>query len=216
MRLRAPCQSALDHGLSIDSDDVEDLGCAIDRDLRVVEISFRSRDARANQIMTSKVDAFLTGPQVPNVLFVGHGAIGTHLFCALSDIRIDRRVDQGLGGEGCWFEFDLQERQPWRERQPMKALMASSKGLRLANHCTTVGGGCSKLTLARACGLNAFASRDAVAVMGEDAATMCVLILDANRDRPGLAISYPGGYFRSITRAADRGDLYAVGRPIGP
>lgn len=59
-----------------------------------------------------------------DVLFVGHGAVGTLLFCALSRIKIDRRFDQGSGGGGCWFGFDLHQRQPFQMWQPMEALIS--------------------------------------------------------------------------------------------
>ena len=39
------------------------------------------------------------------VLFVGHGAVGTLLWCHLSGTGIDRRHDQHDGG-GCFFAFD--------------------------------------------------------------------------------------------------------------
>lgn len=76
--------------------------------------------------IVTEVDACLASPQEGDVLFVGHGAVGTLLFCALSGIRIDRRFDQGPGGGGCWFEFNSQSRRPLREWQPMEALMTGS------------------------------------------------------------------------------------------
>ncbi|SDK87316.1 histidine phosphatase family protein [Aliiruegeria lutimaris] len=40
-----------------------------------------------------------------DVLFVGHGGVGTLLFCHLSGLPISREHDQGPGGGGCFFEF---------------------------------------------------------------------------------------------------------------
>jgi replication initiation protein RepC len=64
-------------------------------------------------------------------------------------------------------------------------------------------------------GINSSAWREAVAVMGEDTATMCVLILDANRDMPGLPVRNPGGYLRGMTRASQAGTLNIIGSLIG-
>jgi broad specificity phosphatase PhoE len=77
----------------------------------------------AQRRIVEEVNAALAGPQSGDVLFVGHGGVGTLLFCALSGHDIDRRFDQGPGGGGCWFEFDLQDRQPMQGWQPMEALM---------------------------------------------------------------------------------------------
>jgi broad specificity phosphatase PhoE len=62
--------------------------------------------ARAAQTrILSEVAAALTTPDRGAVLFVGHGAVGTLLWCALTAAPIDRRHDQGPGGGGCWFEW---------------------------------------------------------------------------------------------------------------
>lgn len=78
----------------------------------------------AQRRIVTQVEACLEGHQDGDVLIVGHGGVGTLLFCALSGIGIDRRFDQGPGGGGCWFRFDLRERRPVRGWQPMEALMA--------------------------------------------------------------------------------------------
>ncbi|EPX79984.1 histidine phosphatase family protein [Litoreibacter arenae] len=41
-----------------------------------------------------------------DALFVGHGAVGTLLYCALCDVGIDRRYDQGPGG-GNVFDWQV-------------------------------------------------------------------------------------------------------------
>ena len=76
----------------------------------------------AQRRIVAEVEACLVGPQDGDILFVGHGGVGTLLFCALSGIGIDRRFDQGPGGGGCWFAFDSQLRRPQCEWQPMEAL----------------------------------------------------------------------------------------------
>ncbi|SFR53598.1 histidine phosphatase family protein [Litoreibacter janthinus] len=40
-----------------------------------------------------------------DVLFVGHGGVGTLLYCALRGVEIDRRYDQGPGGGGQVFDW---------------------------------------------------------------------------------------------------------------
>ncbi|WP_435170979.1 histidine phosphatase family protein [Falsirhodobacter sp. 1013] len=59
-----------------------------------------------------------------DVLFVGHGAVGTLLFCALAGHGIDRRFDQGPNGGGCWFDFDIDDPVPRHGWRPMESLSA--------------------------------------------------------------------------------------------
>ncbi len=76
----------------------------------------------AQQRIMAELDACLSGEGTGDILFVGHGAVGTLLFCALSRIQIDRRHDQGPGGGGCWFECDAAGRVPLQGWQPMETL----------------------------------------------------------------------------------------------
>ncbi|MDB6178726.1 phosphoglycerate mutase family protein [Paracoccus sp. Z330] len=78
---------------------------------------------QAQRRIVTEIQTCLATPGDGDVLFVGHGAVGTLLFCALSRIGIDRRYDQGPGGGGNWFEFDLQHQRPLQGWQPMEALM---------------------------------------------------------------------------------------------
>ncbi|WP_207099432.1 histidine phosphatase family protein [Paracoccus shandongensis] len=80
----------------------------------------------AQRRIVAEVEACLTAPQDGDILFVGHGGVGTLLFCALSGIGIDQRFDQGPGGGGCWFAFDSHVRRPQHKWQPMEALMTGS------------------------------------------------------------------------------------------
>lgn len=79
--------------------------------------------ADAQRRIVSEIDDCLAGPQDGDILFVGHGGVGTLLFCALSGVGIDRRFDQGPGGGGCWFQFDLGDRKPRHGWQRMELLM---------------------------------------------------------------------------------------------
>lgn len=88
-------------------------------------LGWETAEAAQHRIV-AEIDACLDGPQDGDVLFVGHGGVGTLLYCALSDVGIDRRFDQGPGGGGCWFEFSLALRKPLRGWQPMEALMIDS------------------------------------------------------------------------------------------
>lgn len=52
-----------------------------------------------------------------DALFVGHGGVGTLLYCHLSGFEISRAHDQGTNGGGCYFSFSAPEgrpRFPWR------------------------------------------------------------------------------------------------------
>lgn len=56
-----------------------------------------------------------------DLLFVGHGGVGTLLYCHLAGKAISREHDQGPGGGGCFIAFsedDPTSVQPWR---PMDA-----------------------------------------------------------------------------------------------
>lgn len=79
----------------------------------------------AQRRIVAEVDAALDGRQNGDILFVGHGGVGTLLFCALSGNAIDRRFDQGPGGGGCWFQFDLHDRRPPHGWRPMEDLMTN-------------------------------------------------------------------------------------------
>lgn len=79
--------------------------------------------AAAQQRILAEVDACFADPPDGDVLLVGHGGVGTLLFCALSGIGIDRQFDQGPGGGGCWFGFDAEGRRPRHGWQPMETLM---------------------------------------------------------------------------------------------
>lgn len=57
-----------------------------------------------------------------DLLFVGHGGVGTLLMCAIRGLDISRRYDQGSGGGGNWFEFDSLDCRKGGGWKPMEAL----------------------------------------------------------------------------------------------
>jgi broad specificity phosphatase PhoE len=79
----------------------------------------RAIDAQAR--IVAEVDACLERPLSGDILFVGHGAVGTLLWCALSGAPIGRAHDQTPGG-GFWFAFDVADRRPDRGWRAMEAL----------------------------------------------------------------------------------------------
>lgn len=66
-----------------------------------------------------EVETILARPSDGDVLLVGHGAVGTLLFCHYSDLSISRVHDQQEGG-GCYFSFSKEGRRvlhPWRRME---------------------------------------------------------------------------------------------------
>jgi broad specificity phosphatase PhoE len=74
--------------------------------------------ARIVREVTACLAAYPLGP----VLFVGHGAVGTLLFCHLSDQPISRIHDQ-LSGGGCWFGFQTISSAPHGAWRPLETLL---------------------------------------------------------------------------------------------
>ncbi|MGJ8615484.1 MAG: histidine phosphatase family protein [Sulfitobacter sp.] len=59
--------------------------------------------AAQNRIVTAFLNALTSVPS-GDVVFVGHGAVGTLLYCHLAKLPISRAYDQTPGG-GCFFEI---------------------------------------------------------------------------------------------------------------
>jgi broad specificity phosphatase PhoE len=78
----------------------------------------RAVDAQAR--IVASVDSVLDHTTKGDVLIVGHGAVGTLLWCALSDLPISRRHDQTRGGS--FYTFDLEDRRPIAGWQSMEEL----------------------------------------------------------------------------------------------
>lgn len=83
--------------------------------------SFRGWEtARAAQHrIVSEVNHCLSQPVGHDTLFVGHGAVGTLLYCALSKHEIDRNFDQVDGG-GNWFAFSAVDLKPLHGWRPLE------------------------------------------------------------------------------------------------
>jgi broad specificity phosphatase PhoE len=68
-----------------------------------------------------EVEQVLGRNQPGDVLFVGHGAVGTLLLCHYSGLAIDRAYDQPAGGGNC-FAFTKQSHRilhPWRRMEDL-------------------------------------------------------------------------------------------------
>jgi broad specificity phosphatase PhoE len=81
----------------------------------------RAIDAQARIIR--EAEEVLTRDHGGDVLFVGHGAVGTLLFCHYAGLPIDRRHDQGAGG-GHVFAFEKDGRRivhAWRRMEEIAA-----------------------------------------------------------------------------------------------
>ena len=72
--------------------------------------------------IVSEVTACLEGHCAGDLLFVGHGGVGTLLLCAIRGLEISRRYDQGQGGGGCWFAFESLKRQRGGGWMPIERL----------------------------------------------------------------------------------------------
>lgn len=77
-----------------------------------------ARQAQAR--IVAEVTAVIAARDRRNVLFTGHGAVGTLLYCHLAECAIDRKWDQPAGGS--WFAFDIATRKPVSHWMPMENL----------------------------------------------------------------------------------------------
>lgn len=82
----------------------------------------KTAQARIVREVRACLEAFNRG----DVLFVGHGGVGTLLFCHLSQVPISRRFDQGSGGGGCYFEFAAPNGKPIANWQPLENLIGNA------------------------------------------------------------------------------------------
>ena len=76
----------------------------------------------AQRRIVAEVDAALRSVVDGDVLFVGHGGVGTLLYCHLADVPISREYDQGAGGGGCYLEFTMDARHRIAGWRPMEDL----------------------------------------------------------------------------------------------
>lgn len=71
--------------------------------------------------ITSETQKIIESYPGVDILMVGHGAVGTLLYCHFAGLKINRKYDQ-IGGGGNLFTYDLDHRSiihPWR---PIEAL----------------------------------------------------------------------------------------------
>jgi len=73
----------------------------------------RAIDAQSR--IVREIEHVLTQSRAGDVLVVGHGAVGTLLFCHYSGFAIDRAYDQPAGGGGCFALVKSERRvlHPW-------------------------------------------------------------------------------------------------------
>lgn len=79
----------------------------------------RAIDAQAR--IVRETNAVLETHGEGDVLLVGHGAVGTLLYCHFASLPISRQYDQGHGG-GCFFAIELEPKTPLHHWKPMEDL----------------------------------------------------------------------------------------------
>lgn len=84
----------------------------------------RALDAQT-RITTSIADMTATAPK-GDILIVGHGAVGTLLYCARAGFPISRAHDQGPGGGGNYITFDRVTGVPFGGWRPIESLVSDS------------------------------------------------------------------------------------------
>ncbi len=62
---------------------------------------------QAQRRIVAEIEHCLEPPASGDVLFVGHGGVGTLLLCHLLGVPISRELDQGPGGGGNYFRFRI-------------------------------------------------------------------------------------------------------------
>ena len=76
----------------------------------------------AQDRIVAAVTAAIKEAPLGNLLFIGHGAVGTLLYCAFGGLDIDRTYDQGAAGGGNYVTFDSETLKPQHLWRPMEAL----------------------------------------------------------------------------------------------
>jgi broad specificity phosphatase PhoE len=79
----------------------------------------RAIDAQSR--IVREVEHVLARDEPGDVLFIGHGGVGTLLYCYYSGITIDRTHDQPAGG-GCFFAFARERRRVQHSWCPLEDL----------------------------------------------------------------------------------------------
>lgn len=79
--------------------------------------------AAAQQRIVGEMQECLKTCPDGDVLIVGHGGVGTLLYCFLSERPISRDFDQGPGGGGCFFAFSTPNGRPDGPWRPLEQLI---------------------------------------------------------------------------------------------
>jgi broad specificity phosphatase PhoE len=87
------------------------------------QISVRGweRAVDAQSRIVREVEHVLARDEPGDILFVGHGGVGTLLYCYYSGVAIDRAHDQPAGG-GCFFAFTRERRRVQHSWRPLEDL----------------------------------------------------------------------------------------------
>jgi len=91
------------------------------------------RAVDAQRRIVEEVEAVMKQPTEGDTLFVGHGGVGTLLYCHFAGTAIDRQFDQPPGGGGNYLTIGWPERQiqhPWRPMEfPPDAVFDSNTAI---------------------------------------------------------------------------------------
>ena len=85
------------------------------------QMSFKGWETAINaqQRIVREINKLMAEPIKGDLLVVGHGAVGTLLYCHFAGHAIDRQFDQ-TGGGGNYFSIDLATRRPLHHWKPME------------------------------------------------------------------------------------------------
>ncbi|MEM7599722.1 MAG: histidine phosphatase family protein, partial [Pseudomonadota bacterium] len=83
----------------------------------------RAVDAQAR--ITAAIDRLNAAAPPGDILVVGHGAVGTLLYCARAGLPISRTHDQGPGGGGNVITYDRVSGAPFSRWKAMESLSES-------------------------------------------------------------------------------------------
>lgn len=103
--------------------EAEEFEAVADQFFRHPLVSVRGweRAIDAQRRILEEAEEVLSRNRLGDVLFVGHGAVGTLLFCHYAGLEIDRLHDQPAGGGYC-FAFAREDRRilhPWRRMEAL-------------------------------------------------------------------------------------------------
>jgi broad specificity phosphatase PhoE len=88
---------------------------------RQISVRGWERAVDAQSRIVREVEHVLARDEPGDILFVGHGGVGTLLYCYYSGVAIDRAHDQPAGG-GCFFAFTRERRRVQHSWRPLEDL----------------------------------------------------------------------------------------------